>query len=261
MTERRGTLDRGRVAIAGRIGNRWWRGRRAEGRDVVIAFKDIPYAATQAETDELFRYDVPGIAKLVFLGYPDRGPSPKNADELRKLTARNIWPEIALAEELPPGTSLAQATALSERETIGFGIAMCEMAIAWGERRELLTIGIRPETVYIDGAPGSRCFTGATPRVEVVRGDEFESFSAPATSVATYTADDIGFLTARLMWIGMFREDPYKFPGALNAYDNVWRDRRRPWPGPPTLGRILERALVVDGRLPVRELRDALRGL
>lgn len=73
-----------------------------------------------------------------------------------------------------------------------------------------------------------------------------------------YTVDDVGFVIARILWIAMLGEDPYRVPGTPSDYDNIWTDRRRPWTGPPALGRLLEQVLVVDNRLPVAQFRDAL---
>lgn len=72
-----------------------------------------------------------------------------------------------------------------------------------------------------------------------------------------YTVDDVGFVIARILWIAMLGEDPYRVPGTPSDYDNIWTDRRRPWAGPPALGRLLEQVLVVDNRLPVAQFRDA----
>jgi hypothetical protein len=256
VTDRIGaTLDRGRIAVVGGPADGLWRGTQRGGRDVVIAFKAIGYAKARAETDALFRYDVPGLAKLAFLGYPDGGPDP-TAEELRELNRRNVWPEVALAEERPDGVTLAAASALDERAAIRLGIDLCEVAIAWSERCEQLTTGLRPETVYVHD--DSRRYTGATPRVELLLGREADPFEAPAAGGLSYTADDLGFQAGRLIWFALLREDPYRFPGAMNSLDNVWTDRRRAWTGPPALGAVLDQVLRADGRLPVRELRDAL---
>jgi hypothetical protein len=63
------------------------------------------------------------------------------------------------------------------------------------------------------------------------------------------------------MWFALLREDPYKFPGALDSLNNIWHDRRRAWTGSAGLGRVLEDVLRVDDRMRVRELRAALEVL
>lgn len=237
VIDRRGTtLDHGRIIVDEPL-DRLWRGHHRDGGEVVIAFKSMAY---REDTDALVRYDVPGIAKLAFFGIPDGAPG-----------------DVALAEAHPGGITLAGAPALDERQTIALGIDMCATAVAWGERREFLTSGIRPETVYVrDGR-----YTGTTPRTELLLGRESDHFEAPADGGLSYTADDVGFLIARVMWFAHLREDAYRMPGAMNSLENIWHDKRRPWTGPPALGRILEQVLVVDGRLSVRAFRDALQAL
>lgn len=233
------TLDSGRIVVVQSIDG-GWRGRQRGGRDVLVVFRDM---RIHPKLEELLRYEVPGLAKLAFFGHPDVGD------------------EVAIAEEEPDGDTLAHVGTLSEFETIQLGIDLCELALAWAARRDELTIGLRPETVYLAGVAGARRFSGATPRTELLRSGETDPFEAPTQGYSSYTADDIGFLVARILWIALLGEDPYKFAGHLNDYDNIWHDRRANWTGPPELGRLLEQVLVVQNRLPVTKFRDALREL
>ena len=209
-----------------------WRGQAADGREVLVAIRTMKY--TQ-ERDDLWRYEVPGLARVAYFGVCEPG-------------------EVALAEERPAGVQLSTLR-VSERDAIAIGIALCTTTIAWSERREDLHIGIRPETVWVEGGR----FTGATPRTECLirESDQFE----PPSGIGTCTADDVGFLIARTLWIAIHGEDPYRFAGSLNANENMWSDRRRPWPGTPALGGVLDRVLRTDDRMSVRDFRIALQGL
>lgn len=227
-------LDGGRIVLVEHRDG-FWRGHTREGRAVVAALK--PHR-NLAELQALLAYDVPGIAPLVFIGPAEDG-------------------DVAVVEEQPAGGTLAHAPASSVPATIGLGIDLCAMAMAWAERREDLTSGIRPETVYLDGDR----FTGATPRVELFQGRHSDHFEAPADGIGSYTADDLGFVIARILWIALLREDPYRLPEAPNDLENIWRDRRRPWTGPPALGALLERVLVANGRLPLADFAAALRAM
>jgi hypothetical protein len=245
------SLDGGRILIdAHRDG--FWHGRTREGREVVAAIKahrDV------AGLEALFSYDVPGIAPLVFVGRVDveDDDDDDEADDDDDVPAP--IPEVAVVEARPRGVSIAHAPAFDERATIRLGVDLCAMAIAWSERRDDLTSGIRPETVYVE----DQRFTGATPRVELFQGRHSDHFEAPATGLGSYTADDVGFVIARILWIALLREDPYRLPDAPNDLENIWHDRRRPWTGPRALGDLLERVLVADDRVSVRDFGEALR--
>src|SRR5687767_10620480 len=229
------SLDGGRTLIETHRDG-FWHGRTREGREVVAAIKahrDV------AGLEGLFGYDVPGIAPLVFLGRVDA------RDDDDDVVPAPI-PEVAVVEARPRGTSIAHAAAFDERATIQLGVDLCAMAIAWSERADL-TSGIRPETVYVEG----QRFAGVTPRIELFQGRQSDHFEAPASGLGSYTADDVGFVIARILWIALLREDPYRLPDAPNDLENIWHDRRRPWTGPRALGDLLERVLVADNRLSV----------
>jgi hypothetical protein len=167
-----------------------WRGRQREGRDVLVAFKSMRYSL---DTDALFRYDVPGIARFVYFGDAGRG-------------------EVAIAEELPDGMSLAEVGHLDEQSTIQLGIDMCATALAWAERREHHHIGLRPE-YYLHCEWAIR---GHTPRTECLLGRDYGYFEAPAESFGLYKPDDLGFLVARLMWIAPLGDATTRTSGPID---------------------------------------------
>jgi hypothetical protein len=242
------SLDGGRIFIEAHLDG-YWRGRTRDGREVVAAIKSH---RNVAGLEALFSYDVPGIAPLVFVGRVDAVARDEEDDDEPVESD-----DAAVVEERPRGVPLAHAPAFDERATIQLGVDLCAMAIAWSERREDLTSGIRPETVYVE----EQRFTGATPRVELFQGQHANHFEAPAAGIGSYTADDVGFVVARILWIALLREDPYRLPDAPNDLENIWQDRRRSWTGPRALGDVLERVLVVEKRLSVRDFGDALRQL
>ena len=63
-----------------------------------------------------------------------------------------------------------------------------------------------------------------------------------------------------ILWFALLGEHPYKHPDHSVIDDNIWEDRRRPFTGPPELGRLLESVLVADieRRMKTDEFRDEL---
>lgn len=241
------TLDHGRIVFEQRVRGRLWRGR-TQHRSVLIVHNRIPYEQYRMEIDKLYRFDVPGIAPLEFLGFPDDGGA-----------------EIALAEALPEGSPISELEPLTASQVVQCGLDLCDAVLTWSERYESLIVGLRPETVYINGGR----YTGSTPRIALLAGDPEGTtfggprYEAPNGSMQEGDANDTGFIVAQVMWFALLREHPYKFPGALNEHNNIWNDKRRPFTGPPELGRILEAVLVADPdrRLGVRGFRDQLAAL
>lgn len=240
------TLDRFRIQLEQPL-DRGWRARLRDGGEAIAVRRSN--LTPSAGLEHMLRYEVPGIARLEFLGYAD-GDVPPTARQIQD----NRVPELWLVEARPPGARISDLPPLDTPTTVRLGIDLCTTTLAWAERCELLTPGIRPETVYLDDGR----FTGATPRIEVFLGRDSEHFSAPADSGLAYTVADVGFLVARVLWFAHLRVDPYRFPGALDEVANIWENKRRAWTGEPALGAILERVLVVDGRLSVAAFRDAL---
>lgn len=262
------TLDGGRIVVDGHLRGRLWNGHLVgePSRSIVIAYKYFPYASAREQLDELLRYDVPGISPLAFLGYPDKGPSPQTARELAELHRENVWPAAALAEVRPVGATLSETEPLTTREVILLGVALCDTILEWAARRPFLSVGLRPETVYVTGPIGQRVYSGATPRVAFLVGDSpeeatfsYDMYEPPAASRQEITVDDAGFIVACILWFALLHENPYKVPGAPEE-SNVWNDRRLPFTGPSDLGHVLEAVLVADAqkRMKASRFREEL---
>jgi hypothetical protein len=125
------TLSGGRIVVGHHLRGMLWAGRRIEPRErqVLVVFKPFPYATYKERTDELFGYEVPGIAPLAFLGYPDQDANPA-ADELRGLDTRGVWPKAVLAEYRPEGRA-CNTEPLTEIEAVRLGIALCDTILAY----------------------------------------------------------------------------------------------------------------------------------
>jgi hypothetical protein len=242
------TLDRGRIVVEQHLRGALWTGR-ADRRPVLIGYSYIPYKEHRNAIDDLYRFDVPGIANLEYLGFPDDGGR-----------------KVALVEARPEGDPISELKALTLHEVVQCGIGLCDTILAWGGRRKTLLEGFRPETIYMTNGR----LAGVTPRVALIAGepDDGTFSSARYTSPSDgapleITVDDAGFIVAQVMWFALLREHPYQLPNAPDERYNIWDDRRRPFTGPPELGRILEAVLVADPdrRLGVRGFRDQLAAL
>ena len=242
------TLDHGRIVVGRRLRGGLWIGR-AGNHPVLIGHNRLPYSQHKDAIDGLYRFDVPGLASLEFLGFPDDGGR-----------------EVAIVEALPKGSPLAELQSLTLAEVVQCGIGLCDTVLAWGARRHSLTEGLRPETVYM----ANGAYTGATLRMALIAGEPYdgtfsnERYKAPSDGAPLeLTIDDAGFIVAQVLWFALLREHPYKVPGALDETQNIWTDTRRPFTGPPELGRILEAVLVADPsrRLGVQGFRDQLAAL
>jgi hypothetical protein len=89
------------------------------------------------------------------------------------------------------------------------------------------------------------------------------TFDPPTQSAFDRGADEIVYTVALLLWFGLLREHAFIFGTNRDEYDNMWRDVRAPFTGPPELGRLLEAVLVsdVEKRMKAAELREELAKL
>jgi hypothetical protein len=255
------TLDRKRFVLGEMIAGSplWGRSNgeqlRPTRRPVIISLRSLIYSP---ELDARLRFDAPGVAPLLFIGPPD-GYRPSRRKDMP-------WRDVAVIEARPDGADLGSAGRLSPSEAVLAGLGLCETILACAAVGRGIR-GVRPETVYVAGEPGHRRFAGVAPRSFAFLGfgDHHATFSndtymAPEEDEVPHTPHSDGFSTALVLWFGLLGEHPYGTRGYPEQMDNMWKDVRRPFTGPPELGRILERVLVsdVEKRLKVDEMRDEL---
>ena len=233
------TADHGRIVVEENLRGALWRGRRGED-ELVVALWDFAYAKEPDVFDRWFRFDVPGIAPLAFLGVPD---------DARSATA-------VLAEVRPAGEPLATAAPIDEAAAVRLGIALCAVMRGWIERRGHALTGIHPDTLYVDE---SGRYTGATPRVFSLlgNGDAHPSFDAayyggPLGPSERELGDaDVAFVVALLVWFAATGQH------AIRAHHYL--DAPRPaFGGGAALGAVLDRALAGT---TLADLREALAAL
>jgi hypothetical protein len=253
------TADDGRIVVEYQLGGYLCSGRQLHPleRELVIVVKDFPYATHKEALDGGFRYDAPGIATLAYLGYPD-GASP-TPEQLRAMQKRGRTSAALLAEVKPEGTPLCEAAPLTDAEVVRLGLALCDTAIGWIERRGSATEGLRPETIYLAGAHGARAFTGATPRIVALVGNGDIDGTFPATyygsplaaSALEHDGNDIAYVVALVLWFAATGEHAYR-------HSHYVDQPRAPFRGPPALGELLAAALDQHDRMNVQQLRDGL---
>lgn len=260
------TLDNGnyvfRELLGGVLSEGLWRGtsRNLPERQVVITFRSNLLASQDLRS--LLDYEVPGIAPLLFVGSPD-------GYRLPSLRSDPGW-QFSAVELRPLGTSLHDIGALNHREVIRLGIGLCNTILAWDDRASI-TRGLRPETVYVTGKAGDRCFSGSTPRCAFLlnnagmyRAFSRDCYRPPADNdYMEIAVDDEVFVVGLLMWFALHREHAYAVPGHPNQHDNIWEDVRHPFTGPPELGRLFDAVLVADPdkRIKAAEFRVELERL
>lgn len=257
------TLDRQRFLIVKCVGSgasSIWLGEQSRPvRRAVL----ISYGFPGDSEMEWLRYDVPGIAPLLFIGSPDG---------FRVPPGQSRPGPVAVVEAMPAGETLHQIGRLVVRDVVRVGIGLCDMLLA-SDTRGVVVWGLRPETVFAvsDGPAGYR-YAGATPRsYRFLGGPEgslspfplwFCHFDPPEYPELTSSS---GVSTAALiLWYALLGEHAFvKEVGTAHQHWATADDVRRPFTGPPELGRLLEAALVADveKRMTTAELRDALVGL
>ena len=228
-------------------------------RPVVIAFR---WFDISEDLVDLLRREVPGIAPLLYIGSPDGYRRP--TDEVHR-----AW-DVAIVEAKPEGHHLGESGRLTAGEVVRLGLGLCDTIQSWASRFPI-TQGLRPETVYVTGDHGNRRYSGSTPRAALVLGYgpsywafPGETYDPPAANTTIDIAlDDALFTVAMILWFALLGEHPYKLPDRPSIDDNIWEDRRRPFTGPPELGRLFDRVLVadIDKRMKTHEFKDELTRL
>ena len=258
------TADRGRILVEEELGGLLWRGRqlRPRERPLVVAVKELAAASGKDMLDRWAKFETPGIAPLAYLGFPD-GVS-TNPEELREMKKRGKSLTVLLAEVRPDGLPLAgvvEEEGLTKEEVVRIGLALCDTAIAWIEKRGSATAGFRPETIYIGGdIPGERFYAGCTPRVFAMIGNGGNDGTFPTTyygaplaaSATQIDAHDITFAIGCVLWFASTREHPVR-------HIHVIEHARPDYTGPKELGEILRVAIrLYEERISVQELRASL---
>jgi hypothetical protein len=275
------TMDRGRIIIDGPFsgepymepwlnspaGSGLWRGRQLAPRErpVLVTYSFVDDFSRRELNDTWIRYDAVGIAPLIYFGYLD-GVASLDEEMFRHLRKRGIHPHMAMAEARPLGKRLLSVSPLSVAEVVRLGLGLCDTLLLLGERG---VVGLRPETVYVTGEPGNRHYAGAAPRAFLLGGYSpgegwlEASFDPPTPSMYDRDIDEVVYTVALLLWFGLLREHAFIFGTNRDEYDNMWRDVRAPFSGPPELGRLLEAVLVsdVEKRMRTAELREELAKL
>jgi hypothetical protein len=237
------TADGGRIVVEDNLRGALWRGRRGT-EELVVALWPFSYATEPAFFDRWFRFDVPGIAPLAFLGYPD-GPQGRDA-------------YAVLSEVRPDGEPLATAAPLGEAAVIQLGIELCDVMQRWIERCGHALVGIHPDTLYVD----EERYTGATPRVFSLLGnsDAHSAFDAAyyggplGVSERELGDGDAAYVVALLVWFAATGEH------AITWHENLDKPRA-PFRGSAALGSVLSRVLDGQGGVSLVDLRGALSAL
>jgi len=109
--------------------------------------------------------------------------------------------------------------------------------------------GLRPESVFVDGVPGTLAFTGAAPRTAVAVGCGPLYATVPAFAMEEYDGEDLNqtpaqaaYAVALTLWVTMQAVHP--FGELTTSAQRSPRGDCDPWLGPPELGRILQPMLA-----------------
>ena len=220
-------------------------------RDVWVT---IRYARHTPGRTQRLDFQAFGIAAPLYIGPPDLyTPEDEGARE-----------HVCVVDEIPAGVELASVGRLAPSAAIQLGRDLCEVVATWAAVADgYILRGLRPETIFV--SPDNRRFIAATPRPYWLLGNsEFDaypsiSFDPPTLGPYEIERHDAVFTVALLIWWSVTGIDPYAIPGD-SVENNAFYDRRLPFDGPPSLGSVLERALVSDPakRIDLEQLRAAL---
>lgn len=192
---------------------------------------------------------IPGIARGLFYGWPDK---------------QHVKPPpIGRVLVRPAGQHLMDVEALTPQEVVRLGLGLCDTIAEWGKRYPI-DIGLRPETVFVAGESGMRCFSGAIPEAFIVLGGSdgpftYDDYQAPSADAwVDMGTESAVYVLALVLWYALLKEHPFDARGG--QINHMWDDKRRPFTGPPELGRLLEAVLVFDvaKRMKLPELRHEL---
>jgi hypothetical protein len=174
---------------------------------------------------------------------------------------------FCVVDRMLEGTELSNAGPLDPTEAALLGIELCDLITSWAEINEgFILRGLRPETIFVQGQPGSRRFTGALPRPYFLLGNHNSfcaypdlEFDPPCLGVFQIILHDALFTVAMILWYAMTGQHPYVIP-KTDTCDNEYYDKRIAFEGPKPIGAILESALVSDpaSRIQVDAFKAAL---
>ena len=197
-----------------------------------------------------------GIPAPLYIGPPDLYTP--DGQEARKI-------HFCVVDEIPAGEELANVGRLSPSAAIQLGRDLCEVVATWAAVADgYILRGLRPETIFV--STDTRRFIGATPRPYLMLGNQNEfdaypslSFDPPTLGPWEIDRHDAVFTVALLIWWSVTGVHAYAVPGD-SVENNAFFDRRLPFDGPPSLGNVLERALVSDPakRIDLEQLRAGL---
>lgn len=257
------TLGGGRFVIERKVpGSAFftrYTGRESSTGRLVHATDVVSSSRTVDELRNLLSYDVPGVAKCLFVGGVD-GDSRGSR-------------RVVVVESLPDGIALSGVgRRLTDVESLRIARDVARM-IATAPQRKVILGGIMPDLVYVRlDAPVTVGLVPRTPMLASTLNAKVmtESFALPDLKhralfmdpmmldvMSATTATDVycwGLLTA---W--MFEGKHPFTAAALDSEDwlgPMERDERDPFLGPPAIGRILDRVLLADS--PQRVHADEL---
>lgn len=155
-----------------------------------------------------------------------------------------------VVEQLPRGSMLE---AFRGRGTVADCVRLgCSLGrvVALACSRAIQVRGLRPESIFVEGQPGSLAFTGAAPRTAVVVGRGPQYAEVPAFGLGRYDSEDherhpdaAAYSVALVLWVLMQGVHPYG-DDSVDSANRAYANDRDPWLGPPELGRILEPMLA-----------------
>ena len=242
------TLDQGRFRFGELLGGaamdgRWSGFDQRTGENVLISFRsELPCGP---DLERCLRYSIPGIAPVRFIGPPDGHSLPQDLGQLG-------W-RLAVVETVPGGEPLAASVPLVHADAVRLGLGLCNTIANW-EKGGNITYGLAPETVYMQGAPGHRNYSGAVPRSLLLLGGDgmyaayqHRDYRSPSCDTVDLVAGDALFIVALVLWFAIDAMHPYHVPvDSGQTHHNMWNDKRRPFLGPREFGRLLEAVLVAD---------------
>jgi hypothetical protein len=221
-------------------------------------------AASLRQLHTLLMYDVPEVAKCLFVGGLD-GP---NSDHL------------VMIEELPSGRSLIHNHHLGELQCLDVSLQLARL-VSSAAAHQVVLAGLVPELVFLDASlrvglvPRPRTFLATAPRNRKVLDGHwgtptFDYNIGPFLDASRLdvlladTSTDVYELGLLIAWI-YERKHPYSNAGE-HPGDRLYAmqsDERDPFTGPPAIGQLLDGVLLADPtrRLPPHEVVSRLQSM
>jgi hypothetical protein len=222
-----------------------------------------PVSVTPDELAARLAYEVPGVARCLFIGTLD-APS-------------GIEDHVIVVEEAGPGKALTQCTSDLNSQTRLQVAQQIGHTLVHAERQGIALGGLHPDLVWPDSLSGIG--TTLAPRFPVLLAVKKKQ---RMVGEAPWPFSDVGpFIDPMMLnpWHATAAGDAYcfglllawlfgnKHPFAEAAHrgNNAWlsamaEDERDPFSGPPEIGKILDDVLVAEParRMPIGEVAAAL---